>query len=61
MSDVDLPIGAIVERDGVQLRHIGGGRFVRHQPAPDIKPDDDPLLKRFDTSMDGPLTGVPNA
>lgn len=47
MTDGELlPIGAIIERDGVKLRHLGDGRF---------EPVGEALTKRF-TVEDGEMT-----
>lgn len=62
MKGIDLPVGALVERDGVLLRHVGGGRFVPHVPDPrDALPDEAQMVKRFDTSSDGPILGGAHA
>lgn len=44
----ELPVGAIVEVDGVKKRHLGGGVF---------EPHGDTMFKRFDSSDCGPLGG----
>lgn len=62
MADEKLPVGAVVEHNGRLIRHVGGGRFEPHTPAPrDALPGEDLLAKRFDTSCDGPILGGGNA
>lgn len=48
----DLPVGAIITVDGVQKRHLGGGKF---------EPAGEAMLKRFDSAECRPLGGLTDA
>jgi hypothetical protein len=58
MDGSELPVGALVNYGGRVMRHIGGGRFVPHEPGPqDTPPGGEPLAKRFLGNDEGPLVG----
>jgi len=45
----ELPVGALIERNGVRLRHLGGGRF---------EPVGEPLEKRFGPDEEMATSGM---